>query len=111
MEKKRKSSVILIIAMLILLVSCNKNSFDVTTFNSDITIKRSDAQEPLNIPYRYSKALLDKRTVYSKEITDINISSVAYEISDTGLCLHNYEEVLKDPESDKTAEVIDSIKY
>ncbi len=111
MEKKRKSSVILIIAMLILLVSCNKNSFDVTTFNSDITIKRSDAQEPLNMPYRYSKALLDKRTVYSEEITDINISSVAYEISDTGLRLHNYEEVLKDPESDKAAEVIDSIKY
>jgi hypothetical protein len=85
--------------------------FDTTTFNSDIVIKRSDAQEPLNMPYRYSKVLMDNRLVYNEEIVGINISSVKYGVSDTGLSLYNYKDVLKNGDSKEAKAVVDSIKY
>ncbi|HQJ91644.1 MAG TPA: hypothetical protein PLI71_02020 [Clostridia bacterium] len=85
--------------------------FDTTTFNSDIVIKRSDAQEPLSMPYRYSKVLMDNRLVYNEEIVGINISSVKYGVSDTGLSLYNYKDILKNGDSKEAKAVVDSIKY
>ncbi len=123
MVKKKKTGLIITITVIVLAVVaallflfrnrlfCNIGHFNVTTFNSDIVIKRSDAQEPLNMPYRYSKALLDKRLVFREEIERLNITTVRYEISKTGLALYNCKEVLKNPESGETKKVIESIKY
>ncbi|HPY99058.1 MAG TPA: hypothetical protein PLZ06_08455 [Clostridia bacterium] len=122
MVNKRKTCMtiiaVLIVIVLIALfsVSCKKvqdplAGFNVTTFNSDIVIKRVDGKEPLNMPYRYSMALLAKRLVFRNEIAGINISSVKYEISDTGLRLYNYKGMLVDADSSAVNEVIDSIKY
>ena len=122
MRNKRKISFTIIIAAVVIVIVAllfifrdslfgNIGRFDTTTFNSDIVIKRSDAQEPLSMPYRYSKVLMDNRLVYNEEIVGINISSVKYGISDTGLSLYNYKDVLKNGDSKEAKAVVDSIKY
>ena len=123
MENKKKTGVTIIIIVSVVIVAAallfifrdslfgKTEHFNVTTSNSDIVFKRSDAQEPLNMPYRYSKVLMDKRLAFKEEIVSINISSVRYEMSDKGLSLYNYNDVLKNPDSSNVEEVIGSIKY
>ncbi len=85
--------------------------FNVTTFNSDIVVKRADGKEPLNMPYRYSKAILENRQLYEEEIVGLNISTIKYDLSDTGISLHNYEDILLNADSSEVKATIDSIKY
>jgi len=123
MENKKKIGKILVIiitvvlavgALLYILRGTLLNfiaPFNVTTFNSDIVVKRSDGKEPLNMPYRYSKAILDNRQLYKEEIVGLNISTIKYDLSDTGISLRNYEDILLNADSSEVKAAIDSIKY
>ena len=106
MKSNRKTgmsiiAVLTVIVMIALLsASCKPQEtlegFNITTFNSDIVIKRVDGQEPLNMPYRYALPLLGSVAAMKEEIADVNISSVRCELGNKGLRLSNYENILAD---------------
>ena len=122
MEKNKRYNVITIIAIILaviatvlLSVSCNNlqdpsNDFNVTTFNSDIVIKRIDGKEPLNMPYRYAIPVLSAGFKYGEEIAGINVSSVRYSLNNS-LSLSGFEGVLVNADSGAVRSVMDSIKY
>jgi hypothetical protein len=121
MENRKKTCItiallIVIVLTALFLVSCDSSGkqlevYNVTPFNSDIVIKRVDGQEPLNMPYRYARFILDSRSKYEDEIVGLNISSVRYTMSNTGLSMSNYERIFTNANSGEVKEVIDSIKY
>ena len=123
MENNKKRSTVLSFALIIVIIatalisaSCNnpvfiRNSFNATTFNSDIVIKRTDGQEPLNMPYSYSKALLDNRLLFEEEIIGLNISSVKYEFCDAGMNMYGNRDVFVNEDSREVKAVMDSVKY
>ncbi len=121
MKSNRKTgmsiiAILTVIVMIALLsVSCKPQEtlegFNITTFNSDIVIKRVDGQEPLNMPYRYALPLLGSVASMKEEIADVNISSVRCELNNKGLHLSNYENILADPKSSDAKRDIDAIKY
>ena len=100
MENRKKRFAILIIAAVIIVIAASllflfrdrlfkKDNFVVTTFNSDIVIKRTDANESLDMPYRYTKALMDNLFIFRQEIAGINIASVKYNMSENYIdCIH-----------------------
>jgi hypothetical protein len=97
-------------------VSCDNpkepsGGINVTTFNNEIVIKRVDGQEPLNMPFRYARYVSFSSSVFEDEIDSMNISSVRYTMSNTGLHMSNYEGIFTDSDSDEFKVVIDSIKY
>ncbi|MFA7674159.1 MAG: hypothetical protein WCY62_09955 [Clostridia bacterium] len=118
-RKKTGITIALLVVIVItglLSVSCDNSEkpldgFIVTTFNSDIVIKRVDGQEPLSMPYRYARYLSFSRSAFEDEIVSLNISSARYTMSDTGISMSNYEGILADADSDEVKGVIDSIKY
>ncbi|MDD4543118.1 MAG: hypothetical protein PHY13_05035, partial [Clostridia bacterium] len=121
MENRKKAGITIVILIVIVItallsVSCDGSNkllegFNVTTFNSDIVIKRVDVQEPLNMPFKYAMFILRSRPDFEDEIVSLNISSVRYTMSNTGLSMSNYEDVFANADSDDVKKVIDSIKY
>ena len=122
MENRKKRFAILIIAAVIIVIAASllflfrdrlfkKDNFVVTTFNSDIVIKRTDANESLDMPYRYTKALMDNLFIFRQEIAGINIASVKYNMSDNYIDWHTPEGVLTDTDRGKGKQVIDEVKY
>ena len=119
MKSNRKTgmsiiAILTVIVMIALLsVSCKPQEtlegFNITTFNSDIVIKRVDGQEPLNMPYRYAMPII--RAGLSEEVIGINISSVRCKIGRKGLSMSGYEKILVEPDSSEVARVINSIDY
>jgi hypothetical protein len=107
-------AVLTVIVMIALLsASCKPQEtlegFNITTFNSDIVIKRVDGQEPLNMPYRYAMPII--RAGLSEEVIGINISSVRCKIGRKGLSMSGYEKILVEPDSSEVTRVINSIDY
>lgn len=121
MKNRKKIGIIITILIVIVItaflsVSCDSSKkllegINVTTFNSDIIIKRVDGQEPLNMPYKYAMFILQNRSKFEDEIVSLNISSVRYSMSNTGLKMSNYDGLFANADSDEVKEVIDSIKY
>ncbi|OQC01214.1 MAG: hypothetical protein BWX78_00407 [Firmicutes bacterium ADurb.Bin099] len=119
MKSNRKTgmsiiAVLTVIVMIALLsASCKPQEtlegFNITTFNSDIVIKRVDGQEPLNMPYRYAMPII--RAGLSEEVIGINISSVRCKIGRKGLSMSGYEKILVEPDSSEVTRVINSIDY
>ena len=119
MKSNRKTgmSIIAILTVIVMIAllsaSCKPQEtlegFNITTFNSDIVIKRVDGQEPLNMPYRYAMPII--RAGLSEEVIGINISSVRCKIGRKGLSMSGYEKILVEPDSSEVARVINSIDY
>jgi hypothetical protein len=106
-------AILTVIVIALLSVSCKPQEtlegFNITTFNSDIVIKRVDGQEPLNMPYRYAMPII--RAGLSEEVIGINISSVRCKIGRKGLSMSGYEKILVEPDSSEVTRVINSIDY
>jgi hypothetical protein len=118
MKNNRKTgmtviAILTVIVIALLSVSCKPQEtlegFNITTFNSDIVIKRVDGQEPLNMPYRYAMPII--RAGLSEEVIGINISSVRCKIGRKGLSMSGYEKILVEPDSSEVTRVINSIDY
>ncbi|HXK72658.1 MAG TPA: hypothetical protein PLQ68_08115 [Clostridia bacterium] len=121
MESRKKAGITIVILIVIVItallsVSCDRSEklleiFNVTTFKSDIVIKRVDGQEPLNMPLKYAMYILRSRSEFEDEIVSLNISSVRYMMSNTSLSMSSSEGIYAKSDSSEVKEVIDSIKY
>jgi hypothetical protein len=123
MERKKKAIVVIVIVIVIAVIAAamlyifrdslfqKEDNNVVSSFNSDIVIKRMDTGESLNMSYKYAKSILDKRRTFIEEIANINISSVRYKMEENNIKWYTNEGFLVKDDTDKDREIIDAIKY
>jgi len=81
------------------------------SFDSDIVIKRTDGQDPLEMPYEYSEIFLTSRSFFKDEIAGLNMSSVNYEISETGIRWGGVGDLLVNMGDKDAIDILGAIKY
>jgi hypothetical protein len=81
------------------------------SFDSDIVIKRTDDQEPLKMPYKYSEIFLTIRSRFEEEIVNLKMSSASYDIGETGIKWGAVENVLVNTGDKNALEILGNIKY